>query len=61
MKLCQNTNYSLYVIKPLDGRKTKTVHINLLLKVNDLPIETFKQNEILKVPENLHIPKTMVA
>ena len=55
----------VYVIKPVNGRKTKTVHRNLLLKVNDLPLNSFGQtdkNPIVKRKQKSpvkSIPKTV--
>ena len=33
----------VYTIRPLNGKKTKIVHRNMLMKVNDLPVDTFGQ------------------
>ena len=33
----------VYTIRPIDSRKTKTVHRNMLLCVNDMPLDTFNQ------------------
>ena len=33
----------VYTIRPIDEKKTKTVHRNMLMRVNDMPIHTFGQ------------------
>ena len=33
----------VFTIGPLDGKKTKTVHRNMLMRVNDMPLDTFGQ------------------
>ena len=37
----------VYVITPLDGGSTKTVHRNMLMKVNNLPVDIFGQVPIM--------------
>ena len=41
----------VYTIRPIDGKQTKTVHRNMLMRINDMPVDTFGQ-----VPVSVHKP-----
>ena len=38
----------VYTVRALGEKKTKTVHRNMMMKINDLPIDTFGQQQTLK-------------
>ncbi len=40
----KHENVPVYTVRLLNGTKTKKVHRNLLMKVNNLPVDTFDQN-----------------
>ena len=51
----------VYTMRALSERKTKTVHRNMMMKLNDLPIDTFGQKPVVRkrkkpVKRPVHIP-----
>ena len=40
----------VFTVRPIDGRKTKTVHRNMIMRVNDLPLHTFGQVPVQSPP-----------
>ena len=52
-------NVPVYTIRLLNGEKTKKVHRNLLMKVNNLPVDVFEQKSKEKQKKKVVSPKTV--
>ena len=48
----------VYTVRTIDGKITKTVHRNMLMRVNDLPIDTFGQMSKAKNPTKKVVKRT---